>query len=77
MFYYIAVDSNGFIGGAFESSKQAAPEQTDLIQVDRYDPTYCGRYYLNGEIGPAPREGYYWRWDEDTNQFVETLFPTE
>ena len=77
MFSYIQVDSNGFIGGTFESSKQAAPEQTDLIQVDSYDPTYCGRYYLNGEIGPAPREGYYWRWDEDTSQFVETLFPTE
>lgn len=77
MFYYIQVDSNGFIGGAFESSKQAAPEQTDLVLVDSYDPTYCGRYYLNGEIGPAPREGYYWAWDGDTNQFVETLFPTE
>ena len=59
MYYYIQVDSNGFIEGTFESSKQASPEQTELIQVDRYDPDYCGRYYLNDEIGPAPRDGYY------------------
>ena len=77
MYYYIQIDENGFITGALESTKQASPEQTELVQVDRYDPAYPGRYYVNGEFGPVPREGYYWRWDESTSQFVETPFPTE
>ena len=76
-FYYIQTDENGFITGHFESTKQAAPEQTELIEIDRYDPSIAGRYYLNGEIGPEPQEGHYWRWDEDANEFIETPFPTE
>lgn len=77
MFSYIQVDTNGLVLGTFESSKEKSPEQTNLIEVDKYDPERCGRYYINGEFGPAARDGYYWRWDEDTSQFVETPFPTE
>ena len=74
---YINVDPNGLIIGTFESTKEAGPEQTELIAVDSYDPSNCGRYYQNGSIGPAPQDGHYWRWDEDTSQFVETPIPTE
>tara|TARA_Y100000004_G_C8745007_1_gene339935 strand:- start:25 stop:264 length:240 start_codon:yes stop_codon:yes gene_type:complete len=77
MYNYFQTDSNGLIFHIFESDKQASSEQTELIPVDTYDPSYCGRYYLNGEIGPAPRDGYYWVWNADTNQFVETLITTE
>ena len=77
MYYYIQLDEHGQIFQHFESSKEKAPEQTELIEVDKYDSTYAGRYYLNGEIGPAPQEGHYWRWDEDTSQFVETALLAE
>ena len=77
MFYYIQTDSNGFIFSHFESTKQASAEQTELIAVDEYDPSYCGRYYLDGAIGPAPREGFYWAWNADSSQFQEVAIPTE
>ena len=77
MYYYIQTDENGFIFNHFESSKEKSPEQTELIETDRYDPSIAGRYYLNGEIGPAPRDGYYWEWNSDTSQFVEVPYPTE
>lgn len=77
MYYYIQTDENGYVHSHFESSKEKAPEQTELIEIDRYDPSLCGRYYLDGEFGPAPRDGYWWRWDEDTSQFVETSFNPE
>ena len=77
MYYYIQTDENGFIFNHFESTKEKSPEQTELIEVDAFDPSYGGRYYLNGEIGPAPREGHYWTWNAETNQPVETPFPTE
>jgi hypothetical protein len=77
MYYYIQTDENGFIFSHFESTKEKAPEQTELIEVDTYDTSYAGRYYLNGEIGPAPREGYSWTWDVETSQPVETPIPTE
>lgn len=74
MYYYIQTDENGYVFSHFEASKEKAPEQTELIEVDRYDPSLCGRYYLNGEFGPAPSEGNYWKWDSDTSQFVETPY---
>lgn len=77
MFYYIQLDQNGVCFNHFESTKEKAPEQTELIEVDTFDTSYCGRYYLNGEFGPEAQEGHYWRWDEDTSQFVETPYPTE
>lgn len=70
---YINVDSTGLIVSVFESTKQASPDQTDLIAVDSYDPSNCGRYYLNGTIGPAPRDGYFWNMNGDTGQFEEVL----
>lgn len=70
---YIQTDSNGFIFSVFESSKEKSADQTELIAVDSYDPSNCGRYYLNGEIGPAPRDGYYWLWNPETEQFEEIL----
>lgn len=77
MFYYIQTDENGLIFHHFESSKQAASGQTDLIQVDSLDSSYCKRYYLNGAIGPAPQDGYMWQWNADTSQFEEVAIPTE
>lgn len=74
MYYYIQTDENGYVFSHFEASKEKAPEQIELIEVDRYDPSLCGRYYLNGEFGPAPSEGNYWKWDSDTSQFVETPY---
>ena len=68
---YIQVDLNGLIFSTFESSKQASADQTELILVDNYDPSNLGRYYLNGEIGPAPRDGYVWAWNPETEQFEE------
>ena len=71
MYYYIETDSNGFIFSHFESSKAAPAEQAQLIEVAEYDPAYCGRYYLDGAIGPAPRDGYYWLWNAETEGFEE------
>jgi len=68
---YIQVDSNGLIIGTFESTKQASADQTELIVVDSYAPTNCGRYYLNGEIGPAPKDGHFWAWNTETAKFEE------
>jgi hypothetical protein len=68
---YIQLDSYGLITGTFESTKQASADQTELIAVDSYDPANCGRYYLNGEIGPAARDGYFWVWNPETEQFEE------
>ena len=72
MYYYIQTDENGYIHTHFESSGEKAPEQTELIAVDSYDPSICGRYYINGEVGPEPSEGNYWKWDSESSQFVET-----
>lgn len=77
MYKYIQTDANGFIFSHFESTKQASAEQTELIAVDDYDPSYCGRYYLDGAIGPAPQAGYTWQWNADTGQFEEVAIPTE
>jgi len=77
MYYYIQTDENGLIFSHFESSKEKSPEQTELIEVDTYDSSYCGRYYIDGTIGAAPRDGYRWEWNSDTSQFVETPIPTE
>lgn len=77
MFYYIQTDANGLIFSCFESTKQAASDQTELIAVDAYEPSYCGRYYLNGAIGPAPQAGHMWQWNADTSQFEEVAIPTE
>ena len=77
MFYYIQTDENGYCFHHFESAVEKAPEQTELIEVDAYDTSYCGRYYVNGEFGPVPQDGHYWRWDEDANQFIETPLSTE
>lgn len=77
MYYYIQTDENGLIFSHFQSTKEKSPEQTELIVVDTCDSSYSGRYYLNGEIGPAPRDGYRWEWNSDTSQFVEVLYPTE
>ena len=74
MYYYIQTDENGYVFSHFESSVEKTPEQTELIAVDRYDPSLCGRYYINGEFGPEPSAGNYWKWDSETNQFVETPF---
>lgn len=71
-YFYIQTDENGYVFSIFESSVEKAPEQTELIAVDKYDPSLCGRYYINGEFGPAPADGNYWKWDSETNQFVET-----
>lgn len=76
MFYYIQTDENGFIFSHFESTKQAPADQTELISVNDYDPSYVGRYYLNGQIGPAPQDGYMWQWNADTSQFEEVAIPT-
>lgn len=77
MYYYIQTDENGFVYHHFESAKEKSPEQTELIEVDTYDPSYCGRYYIDGAMGDAPREGYYWAWNVETSQPVETLIPSE
>ena len=77
MFSYIETDENGLIFSCLESSVEAGSESAGLIQIDEYDPSYCGRYYLNGEVGPAPRDGYYWAWNSDTSQFEEVAIPTE
>ena len=71
---YIQVDSYGLITGTLESTKQASADQTELISVDSYDPDNCGRYYLNGEIGPAPRDDYFWAWNPETEQFQEVQY---
>ena len=76
MFFYIETDENGLIFSCFQSSKQAGSESGGLIQVDAHDTSYCGRYYLNGEVGPAPRDGYYWSWNSGTSQFEEVAIPT-
>tara|TARA_R100000406_G_scaffold67914_1_gene48354 strand:+ start:396 stop:632 length:237 start_codon:yes stop_codon:yes gene_type:complete len=76
-YYYIQTDENGRVFSHFESTTQKAPSQTELIEVDTYDPTYVNRYYIDGIMGDAPREGYYWEWNTETNQPVETLIPTE
>ena len=77
MFNYIQIDENGLIYSHFESSKQASPEQTELILVDEYNPDYCGRYYLNDAIGPAPSDGYMWQWNTDASQFEEVIISAE
>ena len=73
-YFYIQTDENGYVFSHFESSVEKAPEQTELTAVDTYDPSFCGRYYINGEFGPAPSEGNYWKWDSESNQFVETPY---
>ena len=77
MRYYIQTNENGFVYHHFESNKEKSSNQNELIEVDTYDPSYCGRYYIDGKMGAAPREGYYWEWNAETNQPVETLIPTE
>ena len=76
MYFYIQTDENGFVHTHFESTKQKAVEQADLIEVDTYDESFCGRYYLDGEMGPAPQDGYKWQWNADTSQFEEVAIPS-
>ena len=73
-YFYVQTDENGYVFSHFESSVEKAPEQTELTAVDTYDPSFCGRYYIKGEFGPAPSEGNYWKWDSESNQFVETPY---
>ncbi len=74
MYNYIQTDSNGLIFHVLESGKQA-DSGSSLIQVDAYDVSYLGRYYLDGAIGPAPSEGHQWRWNTETEEFEEVALP--
>lgn len=75
-FYYAHTTPEGFIY-VVQDTPTEMPISDVIHQIDSYDTTLPGRYILNGVVGPAPQEGYYWEWDEASQTFIEKPFPTE
>lgn len=70
MFYYFEIDSEGLVISALETSTEVIG-RSGLIPCDSFDPSLIGHFYIQGNLCPAPDEGFCWQISEETGQPVQ------